>query len=342
MKKNAFFSLLLLPLVFAFSGCAIVDNKTANLSSVYAVTAVLALAVLLCYCFLAKKKRLWYLVLFSSILVVNSGYLWLSVSKTLSSALMANRVAYLGSVFLPLSMFMITLNTVNIKCKRWVVEVLLGVSGVVFLIAASPGYLNIYYKTVELVIVNGFSTLDKVYGPLHIVYLIYLVGYFAAMICAIVYAFRKNSAESKGHTVMLTLAVFVNIGVWFIEQLVKIDFELLSVSYIISELFLLGLNMLMAEYNRIKEQANTVKTPQAAPPKTAISEELLQIYKAGLAELTKTERLIYDAYIEGKTTKEIMQLLSIKENTLKFHNKNIYSKLGVSSRKQLVEISKAL
>ena len=37
-----------------------------------------------------------------------------------------------------------------------------------------------------------------------------------------------------------------------------------------------------------------------------------------------------------------MASLNIKENTLKFHNKNIYGKLGVTSRKQLIELSKQL
>ena len=35
-----------------------------------------------------------------------------------------------------------------------------------------------------------------------------------------------------------------------------------------------------------------------------------------------------------------MQELSITENTLKFHNKNLYGKLGVSSRKQLLAVYK--
>ena len=55
--------------------------------------------------------------------------------------------------------------------------------------------------------------------------------------------------------------------------------------------------------------------------------------------LTPTERCIYDYYLEKKTTKEILELLNIKENTLKFHNKNIYSKLEVSSRKELISIA---
>ncbi len=341
MKKQCLGYLLLLPLVFMLSGCGVVD-KTANLSIVYAVTAILAVAVLAVYCFSSHKKDIWYMLLFSSVLVVNFGYLWLSVSETLSIALVANRVAYLGSVFLPLSMFMITLNTIKVKCKRWVVLLLLGISGLVFLVAASPGYLGIYYKEVHLITVNGFSTLEKVYGPLHSLYLVYLVGYFSAMVCAIVYAYKKKKAESMGYTVILTIAVFVNIGLWFIEQLVSIDFEVLSVSYIISELFLLGLNMLIAEHNKLKEQAISFNPPQAAAANVAVSKEGLQIYRLGLAELTKTEKIIYDAYLEGKSTKEIMGLLGITENTLKFHNKNIYGKLGVSSRKQLVEISKAL
>ncbi|MBE6941575.1 MAG: hypothetical protein E7455_04785 [Ruminococcaceae bacterium] len=33
--------------------------------------------------------------------------------------------------------------------------------------------------------------------------------------------------------------------------------------------------------------------------------------------------------------------MNITEITLKFHNKNLYGKLGVSSRKQLLEVSRA-
>lgn len=51
----------------------------------------------------------------------------------------------------------------------------------------------------------------------------------------------------------------------------------------------------------------------------------------------KTERKIFDLYIEGKSSAEILQLLEIKENTLKYHNKNIYSKMEISKRKELIE-----
>lgn len=58
-----------------------------------------------------------------------------------------------------------------------------------------------------------------------------------------------------------------------------------------------------------------------------------------LKTLTPTESRIYNLYLEGKTAKEITALLGIQQNTMKYHNKNIYSKLGVSSRKQLLQFA---
>lgn len=58
-----------------------------------------------------------------------------------------------------------------------------------------------------------------------------------------------------------------------------------------------------------------------------------------LDALTPTERKIYGLYIDNRKTKEICEALDITENTLKYHNKNIYSKLGVSSRKQLKKLA---
>ncbi len=37
-----------------------------------------------------------------------------------------------------------------------------------------------------------------------------------------------------------------------------------------------------------------------------------------------------------------MENLNIKESTLKYHSRNLYGKLGVSSRKELLEIHKQI
>lgn len=64
-----------------------------------------------------------------------------------------------------------------------------------------------------------------------------------------------------------------------------------------------------------------------------------EYFICNLKTLTPTEYRIYELYLSGKSAKEIMEITEIKENTLKYHNKNIYSKLGISSRKQLLRFA---
>ena len=200
MNKKLSLALLLICIVFSLSGCSAIGQKSASISSIYTTTAVLSLILLVGYCILLRKKDKWLLMLFSSIFVVNTGYMILSVSQTLEIALHANRLSYLGSVFLPLSMFMSIMNTCGLKYKKALPPILLGISAIVFLIAATPGYLPIYYKEVSLSIVNGATTLNKVYGPWHPLYLVYLVGYFGASVAAIVYATSKKSLSIQARS----------------------------------------------------------------------------------------------------------------------------------------------
>lgn len=329
--KRLFACLLSIPPLL-MGGCAAAPEKTASLSTVYAIVAILSF-LLLIGCFIINKKNKWMLLLFASVVVVNIGYFALSVSKTLDAALMANRISYLGSVFLPLSMLMIILDAVDLRCKRRFAALLVFISICVFLVAASPGYLDIYYKEVSLEKVHGISVLNKVYGPWHRLYFCYLLLHFAAMVAVIAYAIIKKRISSPSHGIILAFAVLVNIGVWLMEQRVKLDFEMLSVSYIISELFLLGLYMLLQE----TKPAAPVK---ATPPAFVPSASQCSRFKEGLPTLTPTERMVYDLFLQGKTTREILDKLNIKENTLKYHNKNLYGKLGVSSRRQLEGIAK--
>ena len=76
--------------------------------------------------------------------------------------------------------------------------------------------------------------------------------------------------------------------------------------------------------------------------KTEIDPEDYEMFKIGLKELTKTEKTVFDLYLQGKTAKEIADILNIRDSTLKFHNHNILEKLGVSSRKQMLRYATLL
>jgi len=100
----------LLLLIMSLSGCSAVGSKSASLTIIYGSAAVLSLLLLIGCCLLVRKNKVWFVLLFSSVLVVNIGYTFLAMSTNLTMALWANRVAYLGSVFLPFAMLMIILD----------------------------------------------------------------------------------------------------------------------------------------------------------------------------------------------------------------------------------------
>jgi two-component system nitrate/nitrite response regulator NarP len=57
-----------------------------------------------------------------------------------------------------------------------------------------------------------------------------------------------------------------------------------------------------------------------------------------LAELTEREGEILEALASGRNTAQLAHALGISPNTLKFHLKNIYLKLGVANRAQAVAL----
>ena len=62
-------------------------------------------------------------------------------------------------------------------------------------------------------------------------------------------------------------------------------------------------------------------------------------FMESLKTLTPTERQIFDLYLAGKTTEEVLELQQCKITTLKYHNRNIFGKLGVTSKKQLLQFA---
>lgn len=73
--------------------------------------------------------------------------------------------------------------------------------------------------------------------------------------------------------------------------------------------------------------------------RNVVSEDDLAHFCAGIKRLTAAEKRIFVLYLEGKNGPEITELLGIKQSTLKYHTGNMYTKLGVSSRKQLLNLA---
>ncbi len=98
----------------------------------------------------------------------------------------------------------------------------------------------------------------------------------------------------------------------------------------------------MAELQQERQQMQTALSRLADVCKNETVPDAFQDFVAGIPKLTKTERRIFDGYAAGLRSRQIIAQLDIKDSTLRFHNKNIYEKLGVTSLKQLQQFAAIL
>jgi DNA-binding CsgD family transcriptional regulator len=70
-----------------------------------------------------------------------------------------------------------------------------------------------------------------------------------------------------------------------------------------------------------------------------IDDDSYAIFKENLKKLTPKEKEVFGLVMSGHSSKEITEIEGFTINALKYHNRNIYSKLGVSSKKELLKYS---
>lgn len=302
-----------------------------HISLMYGSIVLLSLFMLAGYLKIIEKREQWFVLLYTCVCVVNIGYFLLSISDTVEAALWANRVSYLGSACLPLCMMMIVLKVCKIDISKIAKYILEAISVIVFIIAASPGYTTWYYKGVTLSFINGATVLVKDYGPLHSVYYVYLFSYLIAMIILVLYSYKKKNLTEFKHAMLLVGVVFINIFTWFIEQCIDIDFEFLSISYIITELFLLLLYGMLQDFNIT---GNVFVEIQETGPVEYTPQSLLKRYPY-LEILTDREMDVLIFLLQDRKRKNIADELSITEHTVKKHTAHIFTKLEVSDRREL-------
>ena len=130
----------------------------------YTITFALAIGLLIAYLTLVKNKEFWLTMLYICISMVNFGYLLMSVANSLELAVVANDVVYFGSVFLSICMMFTIVKLSGFEIKRWYLTGCLVSAVVMFLIVASSPMLPLYYKSIDIEVVDGSTKLVKEYG----------------------------------------------------------------------------------------------------------------------------------------------------------------------------------
>ena len=310
----------------------------------YLIMAITSIILAVGYFFVVPKKDKWFIMLYISVCLVNICYLLISVSSNIDFALFANKIAYFGQIFVITSMFMIITKLCGISYNKKISIVLLVVGLCMFLIICTTGYLPWYYKDAYIINVDGYNVLYKEYGPLQFIYMIYILAYFAAMIVICIYSINKKQVSSQKEAILMLIVVFGNIAMWIVEKCIKWEFELLAISYLMSELILLGINWMMQDFVHVdtieKRKINGYSQANYVLMSLTIEEKLERIFNV-LPKgeiLAPREKEILEALLENKRRKDIAEELHLSENTIKTYIRSLYSKLNVSSREELFRL----
>ena len=323
-------------------------GNSGNLVPIYGMVAALSLLLMAGYLLWERQKERKLLLLFVFVAIVNCGYFLQSVASDLRQAMWANAVSYLGAAYSVLAMVLIIMDACRVTRKKWLTVMLTVITTAAFALAASGDWLGLYYRSVSLQEIDGLTILVKEYGPLHPLYAVYLLSYFGLMIGSVIQAARMKLASGK-YGMFLIIAALLNLVVWAVEQIIDPDFEFLSVSYIITEIMLLLIHSMLRDYGIIMQgcgpmslqtleqfRANQTGEQPEIPMLSADIEEMLDVFSGRVATLSAAELRIFRYYAEGHEIADIPELAFISINTVKKHNRNIYQKLEVSSRDEMM------
>ena len=310
----------------------------------YIICLIAALGLLVAYSVVVKSKEFWLTMLHVCVTVVNLGYLLMSLANTVEFAVFGNDVAYLGSVFLSMCMFLTIVRLCGFEIKKAHAITCVSLGVVMFAIVASSPMLPFYYKSVDIEMIDGAAKLVKEYGVLHPVYLVYLLGYFAAMIGTIIHSVRKKKIGDTKLAGFMAAIVCINIVVWLFEKMIRWEYEFLSVTYIASEFLLLIVYWMLQDYihkNDIPTYTPDEKEELAVQITEMTMEAKLTKVLTFVKEdnpLSMREREILEMVIAGKKRREIAEKMHLSENTVKTYTRTLYGKLGISCREELYEL----
>lgn len=324
---------------------------------VYAVISAAALALAGICCVIDKSKDVWLRLFFVAVFICDLGYFLVSVSQTLSEAIAVHRVVFFGSVFMPLLLMMKIMHMCGTKYPQKLPSALVLLGMVMFVGAFVPGTFGLYYTNMTIERVNGVTRLVREFSPMFIVYVLYYVIYSLAMLIAIFRAVRAKRLADPNHAGFLASAVLLNVVVWIVEKLVPSGFEILTVTYLMSELFILFMHMTLQRYGLLDREPVVDDVPEVPAPEERepvreghdggmlFSPEWIERVvstREELSCLSEREKEVLKHILANEKRKEIAEELVVTESTIKKHTSQIYKKLGVTNRIDLFVKMKSL
>lgn len=221
------------------------------MNTYYALMAVLSVLNLVVFLVKFQEKKLNYYILaaFVLMLVSNMGNFLIATADTLSVALIAKKINYVGGCFIPPVILLLIFKMCNIYIKKWLQNFLLLFSGLVFGMVLTIGYHGMYYKSAELVFEGETGVIIPEYGFGHVFFNILLYGYLLVGITVLIYSLKSKKQISHKNLWILTIIDIMAIVFFLIGRKLELKIEITPLVYAIDGWILLYLNRRVTVYN---------------------------------------------------------------------------------------------
>lgn len=188
-----------------------------------------------------RQSNSYYSLLFFIMAISSYGYLALATSQSLETAMLANKICYLGGCFLMSTILLCVLDLCNIKISTIVRVLINSLTILVYGIILTTGYFPLYYASEEISFTGGFTHIEIAPGPLHFLFTVLMITYNAAIIGVILYAFKNKRSVSYKNLIYILCMDAATVSMYFIKKSIGFEFNLLPVAYAIDGIILLAL-----------------------------------------------------------------------------------------------------
>lgn len=186
-----------------------------------------------------KKLDTLFFLLGLSIVVNCLGRFMLSSAQNLETAMWANLFLYVGGCYAPLLLAIVLFKVCNMRFPKIATIIMTTYSTIILLLVMSVGYTDLYYADVQLIKADGYSYLEKIYGPLHILYPIMMALYGIFLVVFVVRGIIHRKRISVRTVIGTGATGLVIISAYIIEQIIDLNITLMSVGYLIVMVFII-------------------------------------------------------------------------------------------------------
>lgn len=216
--------------------------------SLATILAVINLIVLI-FTFENKKVNYFFMMLMLIMAISNGGYLALSVSTNAETAILANKISYIGGCFTSPIMITLICWICNYRINKWIRLIMYIYCFAVYGMILTTGYNDLYYKEYSIDELWNSTVLVKEYGQGHSLFYLILYGAIIIQLGLLIYSIVKKRSVSRKNLHMLIILEIFNVTAFFAGRIINPDFEVMPALYVLDGWILLNVHRRARIYN---------------------------------------------------------------------------------------------